>query len=46
MSLAMNEFDLEDSALPRGWISLIIYLIITRTIVYYTIKLKAKTYAK
>ena len=46
ISLAMNEFDLEDSALYMAWINLTIYLIVTRVIVYYTIKLKAQTYAK
>lgn len=46
ISLAMNELDLDDSVLYEAWIGLFVYLIVTRIIVYYTIKLKAQTYAK
>lgn len=43
-SLAMNEFDLEDNDLYFCWICMIVYLIITRIIVYFTIKFKAMKY--
>ena len=43
-SLAMNEFDLEDNDLYFCWTCLIVYLIISRIIVYFTIKFKAKKY--
>ena len=43
-SLAMNEFDLEDNDLYFCWICMFVYLIITRIIVYFTIKFKAMKY--